>query len=122
MTTETARRDILAQLVDDPRRRIAQARLEGAARRGELGVAAYLVSHDLDRAPSPLDVADLAATFRRSAVEAAARLGMLSRPQLVLTAWCYAAYLSELHGRDVDAETVLTNFDRGLAQHGVEVR
>ncbi len=44
MTTTTARRDILAQLIDEPRRRIEQARLEGAALRGELGVAAQILA------------------------------------------------------------------------------
>jgi|FLYN01.1.fsa_nt_gi hypothetical protein len=113
---------IIEELETQTHFRLDQARMSGAALRGELGVRAYLIAHELERAPAPLDVADLAATFRRSKVEAAAQLGMLSRPQLVVQAWCYAAYLAELHGCEVDAETVLNNWERGLARHGVEVR
>lgn len=69
-----------------------------------------------------IDVAELAALFRTNKLVAAARLGMLSRPQFVVQAHAYAAYLSELRGEAVDAGAVLANWDRGLATYSIEVR
>src|SRR4051794_4601914 len=65
----------------------------------------------LAAAGSPaIDVAELAAAFRESKVAAVARLGMLTREQLVVEAYAYAAYLSELYGEPVAAEGVLANW------------
>lgn len=124
MTTAQRRRSqaIVAAADHDARFRYDQALVEGAAQRGDLGVEAYLIAHDLIAAPAPLDCADLATLLRTDRIQAAITLGRLSRPQFVCQAYAYAAYLSVTHGEAWAAEAVLLNWERGLAHHGVAVR
>lgn len=73
----------------------------------------------IDAGTPAIDCADLRAALKAGPVLAAALLGRLTRPQLVVQANAYAAYLSELHNADVSGAQVLTNFERGLANYGV---
>jgi hypothetical protein len=119
MTAPHSPARVIEDLEDATRYRLNQARLEQAASSGALGIGPYLVARGLLDSGSPaLDCADLRATFQRSKAEAAAALANLTRPQLVLQAWCYAAYLSEARGEDISAEYVLTNWEEGLPDHG----
>src|SRR5262245_32678233 len=119
MTNKTARASILASL--ETRDSYDQAVREGAALRGELGAEAYVIAHGLDLAPVALDVGDLYTALRVDRLLAVAMLSRLSRPQFVAVAWAYASYLQQL-GRDVTADEVLANFERGLAAYSIEVR
>jgi hypothetical protein len=119
MTQPHSSARILEDLESEIRYRQRTTPVEAAAVRGELGVGPYLMARGLIEAVPALDCADLRATFQRSKADAATQLATLTRPQLVLQAWCYAAYLSEERGETVDPERVLENWDRGLARHAV---
>lgn len=62
---------MVANADHDARFRYDQALVEGAARRGDMGVEAYLIAHDLIAAPASLDCADLGAQDGNETIRAA---------------------------------------------------
>ena len=120
MTTAAAR--IIADIEHEARFRYDQARIEGAALRGELGVEPYLIAHNLIDTPAPLDCADLAMLLRNDKTLAVIALGRLRRRQYVRQAHAFASYLNEQHGKALSADDVLAYLDQELGRYGVGVR
>ena len=69
-----------------------------------------------DSCPAPLNCGDLAETFRTDRAAAVRLLTTLTPIQLNLQALVYAAYLSQLHGLDLDMDNILADWQRGMEQ------